>query len=57
MVDDSGWEHFDRISERQEAYDRLSEHLGKTTRSIPQWNDAPDTTYEEVIAILKELDV
>jgi hypothetical protein len=24
---------------------------------IPEWNDAKETTYEEVIAVLKELDI
>lgn len=37
-----------------EVYDKLSQHL---KGSIVAWNDAEERTYEEVISVLKELDI
>lgn len=42
---------------RSTAYLGILEKLKNKVGNIPNWNDARERTYEEVIAVLKELDI
>jgi len=43
---------------RDSLYDRLKNTPGfDWTKGFPGWNDAPDRTQAEVVALLKELDI
>lgn len=57
LGDDTGWND-GRYDTRCDAMYKLSNHIETNFHcGVAAWNDAKERTYEEVVSLLKELDI